>query len=142
MRLRMSLAAVALMVSCVSISGQSPASSPTTRNIRTKQVETCEHFCYELIVTGRLIDTFEFSQCDAVSGMTCHITLKKGAQLPSRVFMQALDSRDQPIGKRRLLIYPALKSAEGGWATFLRTPSGTKTVVLAGEWNGPYRDPY
>jgi hypothetical protein len=74
--------------------------------------------------------------------MTCHITLKKGAEIPSRVFLQALDSRNQPLGKRRLLIYPELKDGEGGWATFLRAPSGTNTVVLTGEWNVPYRNPY
>jgi hypothetical protein len=89
-----------------------------------------------------LIETFEFSKCDAISGMTCHIALKKGAQLPSRVFIQALDSRNQPLGKRRLLIYPELKDGERGWATFLRVPNGAKTVVLTGEWNGQYRDPY
>ena len=142
MRLRMLLAVVAFVVLCVTTSGQSPVSTPSTANIRTKQVETCENFCYALIITGRLIDTFEFSKCDAISGMTCHIALKKGAQLPSRVFMQALDSRNQPSGKRRLLIYPELKDGERGWATFLRVPNGAKTVVLTGEWNGQYRDPY
>ncbi len=142
MRVRISLAVVAFIVLCVTTSGQGPVISPTTLNVRTKHVETCENFCYALIITGRLIDTFEFSKCDAISGMTCHIALKKGAQLPSRVFMQALDSRNQPLGKRRLLIYPELKDGEGGWATFLRVPNGAKTVVLTGEWNGQYRDPY
>jgi hypothetical protein len=142
MRLRMSLAVVAFMVLCVTTSGQSSVGTPSTAKIRTKQVETCEHFCYGLIITGQLIDTFEFSQCDAISGMRCHIVLKKGAELPSRVFIQPLDSQNQPLGKRRRLIYPELKAGEGGWATFLGAPSGTNTVVLTGEWNGPYRNPY
>ena len=129
-------AAMLILICCVSMGGQIRSKT------KAQRVETCEHFCYELIITGRLIDTFEFSKCDAISGMTCHIALKKGAQLPSRVFMQGLDSRNQPLGKRRLLIYPELKAGEGGWATFLRVPSGATTVVLAGQWNGPYRDPY
>jgi hypothetical protein len=112
-------------------------------DVKTKRIETCEHFCWALILEGRLIDTFEFSRCDAISGMTCHITLKDGARLPSRVFVQALDSRDKPLGKRLLLIYPELKPKEGGWATFpLRIPNSTKTVVLTGEWNGAYRSAY
>jgi hypothetical protein len=141
MGLRISLAVLALiLVSGLSTSGQNGSSNPTNPSMRTKQVETCEHFCYGLIIKGRLINTFEFSKCDAISGMTCHIALKKGAQLPSRVFMQALDSQDRPLGKRRLLIYPELKEGEGGWATFLGTPNNAKVVVLTGEWNGPYID--
>src|SRR5438132_10391700 len=132
MAFRTGLATVVFIVmSCLSMGAQ------TGSKTRTQRVETCEHFCFGLIITGRLIDTFEFSKCDAISGMTCHITLKKGAQLPSRVFMQPLDSRNQPLGKRRRLIYPELKAEEGGWATFLRTPSGATAVVLTGEWNGP-----
>ena len=57
MLLRISLAAVAFMVLCVTTSGQSPVSTPRTANVRTKQVETCENFCYALIITGRLIET-------------------------------------------------------------------------------------
>jgi hypothetical protein len=114
-------------------------SAPTAR---TKRVETCER-CWALILKGRLIDTFEFSQCTEISGMTCHITLKAGAQLPSRVFVQALDSQDKPLGKRHLLPYPELKPGEAGWTSFpYRIPDGTRTVVLTGEWNGAYRSAY
>jgi hypothetical protein len=129
--------AVWILVSCLSAGAQSGS------NIRTKRVETCEHFCWGLILTGRLIDTFEFSQCDAISGMTCRITLKDGAQLPSRVFVQALDSRNRTLGKRLLLPYPNLKPKESGRTSFpFRIPGGTATVVLTGEWNGPYRSAY
>ncbi len=114
----------------------------STAAVKTKRVETCER-CWALILRGRLIDTLEFSKCTEISGMTCHIFLKAGAQLPSRVFVQALDSQDRPLGKRHLLPYPELKSGEGGWTSFpYRTPDGTKTVVLTGEWNGAYRDAY
>lgn len=70
MAFRTGLAIVLLIViSCLSIGAQ------TTSKTRTQRVETCEHFCYGLIITGRLIDTFEFSKCDAISGMICHIML-------------------------------------------------------------------
>jgi hypothetical protein len=137
MRLRTSFAIfVCVLLACITTGAQNRS------NIRTKRILTCENFCYGLILTGRLIDTLEFSNCDAISGMTCHIILKRGAQLPSRIFMQAMDSRNQPLGTRHLLIYPELKDGEGGSATFLRIPEGTRSVVLAGEWNGPYRNPY
>jgi hypothetical protein len=123
-------------LACLNSNAQAPASA------KTKKVKTCENFCYALILEGRLIDTLDFSQCTAISGMTCHIYLKDGAQLPSRVFMQPLDSQDKPLGKKLLLIYPALKPKERGWATFLGTPNDTKTVVLTGEWNGAYRSAY
>jgi hypothetical protein len=119
------------------------ASAQDTSNIKTRRVETCENFCWGLILKGRLIDTFEFSQCEAISGMTCHITLKDRAQLPSRVFVQALDARNRPLGKRLLLPYPELKPKESGHTSFpSRLPEGTVTVVLTGEWNGPYRSSY
>ncbi len=137
MRLRTSFAIfICILLACITTGAQNRS------NIRTKRIGTCENFCYGLILTGRLIDTLEFSNCDAISGMTCHVILKRGAQLPSRIFMQALDSRNQPLGKRHLLIYPELKDGEGGFATFLGTPGGTQTVVLTGEWNGPYRNSY
>ena len=134
---RTCLAAFAfILMSCLGVSAQ------TGSNIKTKRVETCER-CWTLILKGRLTDTFEFSQCTSISGLTCHITLKDGARLPSRVFVQALDSRDQQLGKRHLLPYPELKPNEGGWTTFpYRIPDGTKTVVLTGEWNGAYRSVY
>jgi hypothetical protein len=134
---RTCLAALAvILMSCVDTKAQS---TPTAR---TKRVETCER-CWALIIKGRLIDTLEFSQCTEISGMTCHITLKSGARLPSRVFVQALDSQDKPLGKRHLLPYPELKPSEGCWTSFpYRIPGGTKTVVLTGEWSGAYRSAY
>jgi len=90
----------------------SSGSAQSAPNTKSKQVETCEIFCWKLILKGRLVDTFEFAQCDAVSGMTCKITLKDGARLPSRVFVQALDSHDEPLGNRLLLPYPRLKPGE------------------------------
>lgn len=124
-----------VLISSLAVNAQS--------DVRTKWVETCENFCYALILKGQLIDTLEFSGCTAISGMTCHIMLKEGARLPSRVFLEALDSHDKPLGKKRLLIYPELKPKESGSATFsLRIPRETKTVVLTGEWNGPYRSAY
>jgi len=122
------IAIIFIAISCLSMGAQ------TGSETRTQWIETCEHFCYGLIITGRLIDTLEFSKCDAISGMTCRVTLKKGVQFPSRVFMQ-------PLGKKRRLIYPELKAGEGR-CTFLGAPSGTNAVVLTGEWNGPYRNPY
>jgi hypothetical protein len=111
--------------------------------IKTKSIKTCENFCWALILQGRLTDTLEFSQCDAISGMTCHLKLLDGAQLPSRIFVQALDSQDKPLGKRLLLPYPRLKAKEKGRTSFPSgIPNGTKTVVLTGEWNGEYRPAY
>jgi hypothetical protein len=137
MVLRLRLAAILCIF--MSFASAHAQDKPKTRTVR---VETCEHMCYGLVLSGRLIDTFEFSKCEAISGMTCHIALKNGAQLPSRVFMQGLDSQNRTLGEKRLLVYPELKAGEGGRATFLRVPSGANTVVLTGEWHGPYRDPY
>src|SRR3977135_1908378 len=134
MALRRHLAAfIWILMSCVTVNAQSGSNS------KSKRVETCEHFCWALIIEGQLIDTFDFSKCEGISGMTCHITLKEGARLPSRVFVQPLDSQDKPLGKRLLLIYPELKAKEVGRATFFHIPNGTKTVLLTGEWSGAYR---
>jgi hypothetical protein len=116
---------------------ESQAQNPSVATARTKRVETCER-CWALILKGRLIDTFEFSQCAEISGMTCHITLKAGAELPSRVFVQALDSQDKPLGKKHFLPYPELKPSEAGWTSFpYCIPAGTRTVVLPENGMGP-----
>jgi hypothetical protein len=134
---RVCLTALALiLMSCPGAPAQNGS------NLKTKRIETREQ-CWTVILKGRLTDTFELSQCTRISGMTCHITLKDGAQLPSRVFVQALDSRGQPLGHRHLLPYPELKPNESGWTSFpSRIPYGTKTVALTGEWNGAYRPAY
>jgi hypothetical protein len=125
-----------ILMSCLIVNAQSDSHS------RSERVETCEQFCWALILEGQLIDTFDFSKCEGISGMTCQITLKDGARLPSRVFVQPLDSHDKPLGKRLLLIYPELKAKEVGRASFFHIPNGTKTVVLTGEWNGAYQSAY
>ena len=128
---------VLILVSCLSSAGQNGSDS------KTKQVETCKNFCWGLILKGRLADTLEFSQCEAISGMTCRITLKDGAQLPSRIYVQPLDSQNHPLGKRLLLPYPELKPRESGRTSFPnRIPQGTATVILTGDWNGPYQSAY
>ena len=128
---------VCILMSCLDSSAQDKS------NIKTKRVETCEQ-CWALILKGQLIETLEFSRCIAISGMTCHITLKGKARLPSRIFVQPLDSQNRPLGTRQLLlIYPELKSGGRGWATFPnRIPVATETLVLTGEWNGAYRSAY
>jgi hypothetical protein len=124
-----------ILIFCLNTKAQSP-------NVKEKKIETCAQ-CYGLILQGQLIDTLEFSKCEAISGMTCHIRLKDGGRLPSRVFVQPLDSKSHPLGKKLLLIYPELKPKEGGKATFpSRIPNATKIVVLEGEWNGPYKSAY
>src|SRR5262245_19754229 len=115
---------IVILMSGIGVRAQNPS------NLKTKKVKTCETWCYGLILKGELIDTFDVLECNGISGMTCHVLLKNGARLPSRVFMQALDSHDKPTGKRQLLLYPHLKPRERGWATFLGLPNDTKTVVL------------
>jgi hypothetical protein len=134
---RTCLAVVAfILMTCPGINAQNAAA------VKTKRIETCEQ-CWALIVKGRLVETFEFSRCTGISGMTCHIRLRNGARLPSRVFVRALDSQGQPLGKSHLLPYPELKPGEGGWTSLpYRIPDGTRTVVLTGEWNGAYRPAY
>jgi len=62
--------------------------------------------------------------------------------LPSEVFFTEFDEHGSQAGARVRLIYPELKSGETGWATFrIRLATPTK-IVLQGEWNGSYRDPY
>lgn len=128
---------ILILVSCLSAAGQNESDN------KTKQVETCKNFCWGLILKGRLADTLEFSQCEGISGMTCRITLKDGAQLPSRIFIQPLDSQNRPLGKRLLLPYPQLKPKESARTSFPNPiPQNTTTVVLMGDWNGPYRSAY
>jgi hypothetical protein len=90
-------------------------------------------------VKGRLAKVLEISDCNGESGMTCRIQFKADAVLPSRILVQELDVRNQPAGKRKFLPYPDLRPGEKGWASF---PVHGTTLVLTGEWQGPWRDAY
>lgn len=96
--------------------------------------------CPPIVLKGKLSKWLEVSECKAISGMTCRIWFNKGAVLPSRIFIYEVDAHEHPVGKRRALIYPNLKLGEKGWATF-RISRGS-TVVLTGEWNGPWKSAY
>ena len=95
-----------------------------------------------LVLEGRLADTFSFGRCEYISGMTCRVTLKRGATLPSQVYSAEYDNSGTQVSPRVRLIYPNLKPGESGYATF-RLRSGTPArLVLSGEWTGPWKDPY
>jgi hypothetical protein len=95
---------------------------------------------FELV--GKLAKGFSISDCKYVSGLTCRIHFNGAIPLPSEVFFTELDEHGSQAGARVRLIYPELKSGETGWATFrIRLATPTK-IVLQGEWNGAYRNPY
>jgi hypothetical protein len=100
----------------------------------------CTVTCPAIVLKGRLADQVDVLECRAVSGMTCHITFRQGQVLPSHIFLQEVDSHQRPVTKRRALIYPNLKAGERGWASF--RISLEHTVVLTGEWRGPWRNAY
>jgi len=79
------------------------------------------------------------SDCSGASGMTCRIQFKGGVPLPSRIKVQQLDEQNRLI-REKFLPYPNLKLGEKAWATF---PIGSAaTIVLVGEWKGPWRSSY
>jgi hypothetical protein len=96
--------------------------------------------CPPIILQGKLASSMQISDCKAISGMTCRISFNKDAVLPSRIFLREVDETKHPVGRKRLLIYPDLKPGERGWATF-RIGRGM-TVVLTGEWKGPWKSAY
>ena len=89
---------------------------------------------------GELSKIFDLKDCEYISGITCRIHYNGVFPLPSRVFFTELDEHGHP-GPRVRLIYPRLESGETGRATF-RIHSHPATIVLQGEWKGPWQDPY
>src|SRR3954469_13592007 len=71
-----------------------------------------------LVLEGRLANTLVFDRCEYISGMTCRITLKRNATLPSRVFFSEYGKSEKQLGRKLRLIYPNLKPGESGRATF------------------------
>jgi hypothetical protein len=95
--------------------------------------------CPKIVVRGRLARILKISDCNGASGMTCRIQFKRRALLPSRIEVEQLDEQNRLLGKK-FLPYPNLEPEEKGWATF---PTGSAmTVVLVGEWKGPWRSSY
>jgi hypothetical protein len=91
---------------------------------------------------GKLAKTFELSDCEYISGITCRIRYSGVLPLPSQVFFTEFDERGQQASARVRLIYPKLAPGETGRATFRIRSGRPSKVVLEGEWKGPWRDPY
>ncbi|HEY4837988.1 MAG TPA: hypothetical protein VIH72_05250 [Candidatus Acidoferrales bacterium] len=95
-----------------------------------------------LELRGKLAKIFSISDCEYISGLTCKIYYNGSASLPSQVFFTELDKQGRQSGRRVQLIYPRLKPRETGRATFRINLTRPVKIVLYGEWNGPWRDPY
>ena len=95
----------------------------------------------DLVLSGRLGQTLSVSSCEAISGVTCKITLKAGQVLPSRVYFSEVGADGNTSRKKVRLIYPNLKPGESGRAT-LRSGDNASRLVLKGEWDGPWQNPY
>jgi hypothetical protein len=93
-------------------------------------------------LTTRLAKIFSIQKCEYISGLTCKIHYNGAGPLPSQVFFTEFDENGDKAGPRIRLIYPELKPGETGTATFRIRLAEPAKVVLQGEWNGPWRDPY
>lgn len=91
---------------------------------------------------GRLAKIFSISDCEYISSLTCKIRYSGSVALPSEVFFEEFDEHGRRAGPRVRLIYPKLERGERGSATFRTRLSIPAKIVLQGEWNGPWRDPY
>lgn len=95
-----------------------------------------------LELRGKIAKIFTISHCEYISGLSCKIRYNGAAPLPSEVFFTEFDEHGRKAGARVRLIYPELRPGETGAATFRIRLSRPAKIVLKGEWNGPWRDPY
>ncbi|HVB88032.1 MAG TPA: hypothetical protein VNK23_15330 [Candidatus Dormibacteraeota bacterium] len=110
---------------------------------RKLQDQTAQGFVIpKFELAGKLSKIFTVSRCEYISGLTCHIHYNGKLPLPSEVFFTEFDEHGKKAGPRVRLIYPKLNSGETGVATFRIRLSTPAKIVLEGEWNGPWRDPY
>ncbi len=92
----------------------------------------------------KLAKTITITECKAISGLTCRLTLLPSSKLPSRIFVQSQDIDGNSIGKEFRLIYPDLEA--NGWssgiATFMGDMSYAVRLQLRGEWSKEYDSAY
>jgi len=130
MRLTCFAALFFLYFGATSAGGQQGQGKPDTDGFQVPKFE----------LKGKHAKIFDIKDCEYISGITCRIHYNGVLPLPSRVFFTELDENGHP-GPRVRLIYPELKPGETGRATF-RIHSHPATIVLQGEWKGPWQDPY
>lgn len=109
-----------------------------------EKVANKEGWCIPVIkLAGDLNKIFKIPEydCKFISGMTCRITYNGKLPLPSKVHFIGLDKNGKELGDKTRLIYPKLEANESGYATF-RIKGNPTTIVITGEWDGPYRNPY
>jgi hypothetical protein len=100
-------------------------------------------FCYPAMeLRGDLAATFIISDCQWISGLTCHIGYSGARPLPSEVFFTEYDRTGKQLGPHTRLIYPNLGSGERGIATFRIGVARPARIALEGLWNGPWKNPY
>jgi hypothetical protein len=90
---------------------------------------------------GDLGKIFTVTHCEYISGLTCRIHYNGKLSLPSEMFFTEFDDKGKKVGPRVRLIYPKLKRDETGMATF-RIRIRPSKIIVTGEWDGPWRDPY
>lgn len=90
----------------------------------------------ELELSGRLGQTLSVSHCEAISGLTCSISLKDGAVLPSKIYFAEAGSDGKQSSPEFRLIYPDIKPGETGRATFRwNSTSAPSRLILHGVWS-------
>ena len=94
----------------------------------------------KIVLDSRLERIFVVSACKWISGLTCRITYNGEDVLPSRVFFTERDVEGKVLGAKVRLIYPKLRAGEKGWATFRLRSSNPASILLTGEWKGPWRE--
>jgi hypothetical protein len=93
-------------------------------------------------LAGKLAKIFSIQECEYISGLTCRIRYNGAAPLPSEVYFTEFNQQGRKAGPHVRLIYPKLKPGETGAATFRIRLAEPAKIVLQGEWNGPWRNPY
>ena len=119
-----------------------PKAAKTTKQDSHLKAETERGFQPpEFELEGNLAKIFTVTHCEYISGLTCRIHYNGKFPLPSEVFFTEFDDKGKKVGPHVRLIYPKLKRGETGMATF-RIQIHPSKIILTGEWNGTWRDPY
>jgi hypothetical protein len=93
-------------------------------------------------LAGKLAQSFEITDCEYISGLTCRIHYNGTFPLPAQIFFTEFDERWQQAGGKVRLNYPHLRAGETGRATFRIRLSSPAKIVLWGDRRGPWRNPY
>ena len=133
------MGAIAVLISLLSTGGGELSDRPLETWVAEceSQGMTWSGWCLPtVVIESRLEGVITLTECTAISGLSCRITVVAPERMPVRLLFTPVDRDGNSVGPERQLVYPDL--VPNGWssgiATFFQMDGNPTSVRVRGIW--------